>query len=99
MTLIPILPHYANECLEILKTKEQYIKWPNFNEKLIIDDEITFVIQINGKKRGLIACKKDTGKEELIKKILEEKNINKYLEDKKIIKEIFVPNKLMNILI
>jgi len=95
---LPVLPHFGNECLENLKNKSDIV-WPKFNSKLTIDNEIKFVVQINGKKRGLILCKRDTDQEKLFEKILKEKNISKYIDKKKIQKKIFVPNKLINILV
>ena len=96
--LLPVLPHFANECLENLKRKGNII-WPKFDSKLTIDDEIAFVVQINGKKRGLILSKRDTDQKQLFEKIMKEKNISKYIDEKKIQKQIFVPNKLINILL
>ena len=96
--LLPVLPHFANECLENLKTKKN-ITWPKFDTKLTVDDDIAFVIQVNGKKRGLILSKRDTDQKKLFMKIMKEKNIAKYIDEKKIQKKIFVPNKLINILL
>ena len=96
--LLPVLPHFANECLENVKTKKN-ITWPKFNSKLTVNDDIAFVIQVNGKKRGLILSKRDTDQKKLFMKIMKEKNIAKYIDEKKIQKKIFVPNKLINILL
>ncbi len=96
--LLPTLPHFGNECLEKLKTGKN-IFWPQFDPKLTIDDEIAFVVQINGKKRGLILSKRNTDQKQLFEMIMKEKNISKYINEKKIQKKIFVPNKLINILI
>ena len=96
--LLPTLPHFGNECLEKLKTGKN-IFWPQFDPKLTIDDEIAFVVQINGKKRGLILSKRNTDQKQLFEMIMKEKNISKYINEKKIQKKIFVPNKLINILV
>ena len=96
--LLPTLPHFGNECLEKLKTGKN-IFWPQFDPKLTIDDEIAFVVQINGKKRGLILSKRNTDQKQLFEMIMKEKNISKYINEKKIQKKIFVPNKLINILL
>ena len=96
--LLPVLPHFANECLENVKTNKN-ITWPKFDSKLTVDDDIAFVIQVNGKKRGLILSKRDTDQKKLFMKIMKEKNIAKYIDEKKIQKKIFVPNKLINILL
>ncbi len=98
ITMMPILPHFTNECLSGLN-KDKEVYWPKFDEKLTIDNEVIFVIQINGKKRGLIKTKRDIDEDFLYKKILEEKNFSKYLKNNEIRKKIFVANKLMNIII
>ena len=57
ITMMPIIPHFANECLEMNKFKKNELNWPKYDEKLLIEDNINFVIQINGKKRALIQAK------------------------------------------
>ncbi len=99
ITISPVLPHFANECLEIAQTNKNKITWPKYDEKLTIDDKITLVVQINGRKRGLLICERDLNQDELFKKILEQESIYKYIKDKKINNKIFIPNKLINILI
>ena len=96
-TMLPIVPHFANECLKILNKNSP--KWPDYDEKLLIEDLITFVIQINGKKRGVIQAKRDTLEKELILMINKNENLKKYLFEKEIKKKIFVPNKLINIIV
>ena len=54
------------------------------------------MIQVNGKKRGLISAKKDIAEEEAIKEAKKVANIEKNLKDKKIVKNIFVKNKIIN---
>jgi len=98
LLMSPVIPHFANECLEIIKIKGVTI-WPKYNENLIQEEQINIVVQINGKKRGLIKSKRDINETELFDKILAENSMSKYVKDKKIRKKIFVPNKLINILI
>ena len=74
-------------------------KWPVYDEKIIIEDKINFVIQINGKKRGLIHLNSNKSKEEIIEIVKKEANIKRYLENNVIHKVIFVPKKLINIII
>ena len=97
ITMLPIIPHFASECLELLKVKVS--KWPEYNEELLIEDIIPYVIQINGKKRGLIETKRDISEEELIDIIIKEKNISKYFSEKKIKNCIYIKNKLLNIIV
>ena len=97
ITMVPIIPHLTLECLE----KNQLIgdkTWPSYDEKLLIKDSVKFVIQINGKKRGLIDAKTDITEDNLLKEVKKNSNLNKYL-NKKIKKIIFIKNKIMNIII
>jgi len=96
--ILPIIPHFSNECLDILEKKYQP-QWPSYNEKLLEEHEINIVIQINGKKRGLITTKKDRSEKQIFTLISENKNLYKYIENKKIKKNIFIKNKLINIII
>jgi leucyl-tRNA synthetase len=96
--MLPIIPHFANECLEIIGVKKN-LKWPIHDEKQITDNKTLFVIQINGKKRGLIEIEGKTSEEELFKKVLNNKSMLKYLENKSVKRKIFIPSKLMNIII
>ena len=97
ITMLPIVPHLANECLKILNVDNP--EWPDYDEKLLIEEQINYVIQINGKKRALILGKRDILEIDLIDIINEEENLKKYLSGKQIKKKIFVPNKLINIII
>ena len=95
--LYPIIPLFVSECLEDLKI-DLNIKWPLVDKKLLISEETNIVIQINGKKRSIINCKKEITEENLIKNIKKDIKINKFLENKKIIRSIFVKNKLINLI-
>ena len=92
------MPHFASECLELIKS-EKNIEWPTYEQKFIDDENITIVIQINGKKRGLLNLKKDTEEKELLSLIKKDEKLNKHLGNKKIKKQIFVKNKIMNLII
>ena len=54
--MIPIIPHFSNECLKKIKKNEKNFKWPNYDEKILLKMKNKFCVQINGKKRGLIKC-------------------------------------------
>ena len=94
----PVMPHFSSECLEILKS-ENNKEWPEYDQKFIDEETITIVIQINGKKRGLLNVKKDTDEIELLSLIKKDETLNKYIENKKIIKQVFVKNKIINFII
>ena len=98
ISIIPIIPHFANECLNLINHQKN-LDWPMYDEAMLIEDFANIVIQINGKKRGLIKAKKNIQEFELLKIIKAEKNINKYLNNSDIKKKIYVQNKLINIII
>ena len=98
ITLNPIIPHFSNEALKNIDSLKD-LSWPSFNEDLVKEDKIPFVIQINGKKRGLIEIKIDQSEKEILNLIYVDTNLNKYVHEKEIKKKIFIPNKLMNIII
>ncbi len=95
----PIIPHFASECLEIIGIKNNNIEWPKFEEKFVQDEKINIVIQINGKKRGIILLKKDTEENEIIDLIKKDTKLFKYLDSKEIRKKIFVKNKIINLIV
>ena len=97
ITMIPIIPHFANECLRNFDIKS--IKWPVYDDKFLIEDIIQYVVQINGKKRGIIKAERDMLENNLIKLIYQQNNLSKYLEKKEIKKKIYIPNKLINIIV
>ncbi len=98
ITITPIIPHITNECLKELNFKQE-IKWPEFDEKFLIEEFTNIVVQINGKKRGLIKAKINSNEEVIFSLIKKEKNIYKYIGKNEIRKKIFIQNKLINIII
>ncbi len=96
-TMLPVIPHFSSECLGLLNIEKS--NWPKFDENIIIENNANFVIQINGKKRGIIQAKKDITEKKLLDQINKDNKINKYIENKKINKTIFIKEKLINIII
>ena len=73
--------------------------WPNFNENFLVDDHVTYAIQINGKVRGSFEISGETDKNEVLKQAKKIPNVEKYLTQGKIIKEIFVPKKIIGFVV
>ncbi len=96
--LSPIIPHFASECLVDLKVSNE-INWPTVDKKFLVNENTHIVIQINGKKRSIINCKKGTTEGNIMKIIKDDTKINKFLENKKNIKSIFIKDKLLNLII
>ncbi len=95
--MIPFTPHLAFECLELLKCKDVN-KWPIIDKKYDFK-EIKIAVQINGRTRDVLTAKKDTDEITINKLILKNSKAKKHLENKKIIKTIFVKNRIINYII
>ena len=98
ITMMPIIPHFASECLEMNNFKIKNI-WPIIEEKFLIEENIKIAIQFNGKKRGLLEIKTDTQEDDVLTRIKKDKNLSKYLNNQKHKKIIFIKNKIMNIIL
>ncbi len=96
--LFPVIPHLSSECISDLK-KDLEFTWPIPINKYFIENKVDIVIQINGKKRGLINVEKGVNEESITNKAIIEKNIKKYIENKEIIKKIYVKDRLLNLII
>tara|TARA_B100000035_G_C20544420_1_gene355396 strand:- start:73 stop:393 length:321 start_codon:yes stop_codon:yes gene_type:complete len=94
----PILPHFSNECLEMIGG-EQVMEWPSYNEEIIKENEAIIVLQINGKKRGIINTKKDLNENEIFNEIKKDDKLSKYIDENKIKKRIYIKNKIMNLIL
>ena len=99
--LNPFIPFVTEELGEHLKLGELVCKlpWPKFNEVWTIDEEITVVFQINGKVRTKANVTRDLNKEALIQLAQKNPIVQKWIEGREVIKEIIVPNKLVNIVV
>ena len=93
----PFIPHFTNECLNSIGQKD--LGWPTVAEDQLIDENINFVVQINGKKRALLKVKRDMDETKILREIHLNKDTEKLLRNQKIRKTIFVSNRLINIII
>ena len=93
----PIVPHFSSECLQMINTK--VFKWPEYDESIIKEETVSIVIQINGKKRGLITSKQNTSEENLIEIINKDEKLSKYLNNKELKRKIYIKDKLINLII
>ena len=93
----PFIPHFSNECLNTIN--ENQIKWPKISKEDLIEEDINFVVQINGKKRAILKVKRDVVEKEILEIIKLNLEIEKFLKDQTIKKSIFVPNRLINIIL
>lgn len=99
--LMPFAPHLAEEIWESLGCKESlsFTPYPKVDEKYLQDATITYVVQVNGKVRGRFELPKDESQDVVLEAAKKNAQIAKYLEGQTVQKVIFVPNKLLNIVI
>ena len=97
----PMMPHFAEESWALIGGRESIASspWPTFREDLVVLDRATIIVQINGKKRGEISLPIDSKENEVLEKALEVANVKSLTKDKTIIKKIFVPNKILNLVV
>ncbi|MBT6067640.1 class I tRNA ligase family protein, partial [bacterium] len=99
--LAPFAPHICEEINEEIGNKETIFnnKWPKYDEKLIIDDKITIAIQVNGKLRDTIIVNRGISEKDIKKQALDLPKIKKFIDGNEIKKFIYVPNKLINLVV
>jgi leucyl-tRNA synthetase len=106
--LAPFAPHLAEELWQNLKAKSYKLKavksihsenWPKHDPQLIKEEKIELVIQINGKVRDKVLVKREITEKEAKELAVSQEKVKVWLEGKKIIKIIFVPGRLINIVI
>ena len=98
IVMSPVIPHFSNECLSQLNSSIE-VEWPEVDKKLLIEENIKFVVQINGKTRGIINTKRQSSENDLIEMIKKDLSLSKYLKNQDIKRKIFIPNKLINIIL
>ena len=93
MLLMPLVPHLAHECCEKINKK---FYWPKYNPKLLKEENCKIVVQVDGRKRGILEMPTNSKEKSIIEKSKEIDNVLKYVENKIIIKNIYIKNKLVN---
>ena len=99
--LNPIAPHVTEELNEILNLGKPICEseWLTYDENKITDETVNIAVSVNGKLRATFSVSKDTDKDELLNIAKSQENVIKHIEGHEIIKEIVVPNKIVNIVI
>jgi leucyl-tRNA synthetase len=101
LMLAPMTPHLAEELWEMLGHKDGLwaVAWPDFREDLARDEEVEIVVQVGGRVRGKLKVAAGTGEEEIVKMAQLEPGIEHHLTGKQVVKRIFVPDKLLNLVV
>jgi len=101
LLLSPYAPHLSEELWSQLghKTTLAYEPWPEADPKYLVAEEKTIMIQVNGKIRSKLVVPTDTNEQEVVKQAMEQDGVKKYTDGKTIRKQIYVPDKLLNIVV
>ncbi len=99
--LNPFMPHLAEELWGQLGHKELLARqpWPKADPAFVVDNEVTVAIQVNGKMKATVQLPKDATQEIAEQKVLELEQIKAMLSDKQIVKKIYVPGRIFNVVV
>lgn len=99
--LNPVAPHMTEELWEMMAYEGELNQttWPSYDEDKLSFDSFEMPVQVNGKVRATVMMDKDASKEDAIKSAQEDNNIKSYIEGKEIRKIIYVPGKILNIVV
>ena len=99
--LAPFAPHVSEELWQKLGHRKSIFceKWPAYNQKLIKEQDLSLIIQINGKVRGIIVVPAGLSENEAVNLATESESVKKWLKNKNIQKTIFVKDRLINFVV
>ena len=99
--LSPVAPHICEELWSLLGYGDLLSEaaWPEYDEEALAVDEVTVVVQVNGKLRGKVVVAADASKEAIEQAALVEENVVKHIEGKTVRKVIVIPGKLVNVVV
>src|SRR5208283_3705269 len=99
LMLAPMTPHLAEELWEMLGHKNGLwtVGWPAFNPELAKEEEVEIVVQVSGRVRGKVKVSAGAAQQEVLKLAQSEAGVTAHLDGKKVVKVIYVPDKLLNI--
>ena len=94
-------PHVAEEVWQLVGDGDSVLdaSWPAWDEELAADEVVTVVVQVNGKLRDRLEVPADAARDDVLAQARAAKNTQRFLEGKQIVKEIYVPGKLVNFVV
>jgi len=100
--LAPFAPHVSEEMWEVLGHKKCLFteaRWPHAEEAYLVEDRVEVPIQINGKVRGILSLSSDCEQEEALNHALELDGVKRQIDGKRILKVIYLPAKVLNLVV
>ena len=100
--LAPFAPHIASELYSQLNSEDcrlEQVAWPVYDEQYLVTDTVRVAVQVNGKLRGELEVTKQIAAEQVEEMALQLDNVRRFTKDKKIIKRIYVPGKILNLVV
>ena len=99
--LAPLAPHIAEEMWQMLGQKGSVVfsSYPKADPRYLVEETATYVIQVNGKLRARLELPIDQPEDKITQLAKEHPNVSKFVDGKQVIKSIFVPNKLLNMVV
>ena len=101
LLLAPMAPHISEELWEKLGHEGgiSMVSWPTFDESMTQSDTMDIVVQVLGKKRAILTVPVNAEKEEVLKLAKQNSSVQNFIAGKEIVKEIYVPKKLVNLVV
>ena len=101
LLLAPFAPYLAHELWEMIGEKENLLKapWPKYDPALANEEELEIPVQINGKLRSRVVVPADASEELVIGRALDDEKVQSAIAGKQIVKKIYVPGKLLNLVL
>merc|ERR1719213_309849 len=76
-----------------------FAPWPEYDEALCVEDEVTLAVQINGKKRAMVVTSKTAAEDEVKEAVLAMPEVDKWVGGKELKKFVYVPGRIVNIVV
>ena len=101
LIISPIAPHIAHRLWSELGQQGDLVNqpWPQIDQDALTQQRLSLVVQVNGKVRGQIDVAADASQGDILDTAKHEENVARHLDGKTVRKEIYVPNKLVNIVV
>jgi len=99
--LAPLAPHFAEECWERLGQAGSVFEagWPRWDEALAREEQVEVVVQVNGRLRGRLLVPRGLTQEQVVDRALADPAVRRYLDGKPIRKVVYVPDRLLNLVV